>query len=209
MSDHESPADSAGEHSATTTKAVAGKIQPVQNAIDALKDDVPVDIFRRLDHMDGALGAIEGWADEADPHDTDALVGAKTIINAEQERVADIRREVPDGNTSLRQKFENLEARLEDLEDVVNELTFTATAYVVYVNKQFVSRYADRQVSVETILVDAGKEDPDELGLFPRDGLFGDRQEDQAFPAERELDLGDEHRTFFESTSDGGKIAHE
>jgi hypothetical protein len=79
----------------------------------------------------------------------------------------------------------------------------------VYVNSQFVGRYTTDNISVEKILTDADKEDPTELGLFPLASLTGDRQRDQAFPADEDLDLSDANRTFFESTSDGGKIAHE
>lgn len=209
MSDHDTPADSAEENRTTTTNAVAGKIEPVQQAINDLEDDVPPGIFRRIDHLEKAVEAIEDWADNADPHDTDALVGAKTIIDAEQERADVLRGEVPDGNNDLLRKFERLEDRLEDLEDAVDPLEFTTTAHVVYVNSQFIDRYTPDDVTVETILSDAGKEDPEELGLFPLDGLTGDRQTDKAFPADRKLDLDEPHRTFFESTSDGGKIAHE
>ncbi|WP_424016276.1 hypothetical protein ACOZ4N_01225 (plasmid) [Halorientalis pallida] len=201
--------DSAKGNRTVTTKAVAGKVEPVQRAINDLEDDVPLDIFRRLDHSEEAIEAIEDWADNADPKDTDALVGAKIIIDAEQERAAALREEVPDGNIDLLRKFEEFEDRLEDLEDLVDSLKFTTTAYVVYVNSQFVARYDSSDVSVETMLTDAEKEDPDELGLFPLDGLTGNRQRDQAFPADEDLDLGGKNRTFFESTSDGGKIAHE
>lgn len=209
MSESNSSTETADESSTTTTNEVAGKVQPVQSAIEAIEDDVPVEVFRRLSHMKAAIEVIEDWADEAEPDNTDALVGAKTIIDAERERAADIRQEVPDGNTSLLQKFEDLEDRFEDLSDTVDPLDFGTTGYVVYVNQQFVSRYDVRSVTVETILLDADKKDPSELGLFPLDGLLGDRKEDQAFPANRDLDLSDEYRTFFESTSDGGKIAHE
>jgi sulfur carrier protein ThiS len=159
--------------------------------------------------MKEAIGALETWADDADPQNTDAIVGAKTIVSAERERASDIRQEVPNGNTSLLQKFDNLTERLEKLADTIEPLEFSTTGYVVYVNQQFVDRYDASSGSVETILLDADKKDPDELGLFPLDGLLGNRQEDQAFPAERDLDLSDEYRTFFESTSDGGKIAYE
>lgn len=209
MSERNTPADSTDKQSTTTTNEVAGKINPVQSAIGAIEDDVPVEVFRQLSHMKAAIGAIKKWADEADSKDTDALVGAKTIISAEHERVGDIRQEVPSGNTSLLQKFDNLVDRLENLAGTVEPLEFTTTGYVVYVNQQFINRYDDSPVSVETILLDADKKDPEELGLFPLDGLLGDRQEDQAFPADQELNLSDEYRTFFESTSDGGKIAHE
>ena len=209
MSERNTPADSADEHSTTTTKKVDGKVNPVQSAIEAIEDDVPVEVFRRLSHMMEAIGVLGTWADNAGPQDTDALVGAKTIVSAERERASDIRQEVPDSNTSLLQKFDNLKERLENLADTVDPLEFGTTGYVVYVNQQFVGRYDGNSVSVETILLDADKEDPDELGLFPLDGLLGNRQEDQAFPADRNLDLSDKYRIFFESTSDGGKIAYE
>lgn len=209
MSERNTPADSAEKHSTTTTKEVAGKVNPVQSAIGAIEDDVPAEVFRRLSHMKEAIGTIENWADEADSKDIDALAGTKTIVSAERGRARAIRQEVPDSNTDLLQKFDNLKEQLENLTETVEPLDFTTTGYVVYVNQQFVNRYDDRSASVETILLDADKKDPDELGLFPLDSLLGNRQEDQAFPADRELDLNDEYRTFFESTSDGGKIAYE
>jgi sulfur carrier protein ThiS len=208
MSEHNTH-DSANQKQSTTTKEVAGKIRPVQNAVDALEDDVPNEILRRLGYLVDALEAVEDWAAEADPHDINAIAGVKTIVDAEQVRVDALRSDIPSGRQSVDQKFQNLEDRLTDLADTVDDLEFTTTAYVVYVNKQFVARYDEDNVDVATILKAAGKEDPEELGLFPLDSLYGDRQEDQAFPADRELDLSEENRKFFESTSDGGKIAYE
>lgn len=201
--------DESENRDTTTTNAVAGKVEPIQAAVNALENDLPPALLRDLDHLEDAIEAIEDWADEADPEDIDALAGAKTIVDAEQERAEALRSQAGSGQANIRQKFENVEDRLEDLEDAVDPLTFTTTAYVVYVNGTFVARYTDADVTVETLLEDADKEDPDELGLFPLDGFDGDRQTDQAFPADRDLDLDDEYRTFFESTSDGGKIAHE
>jgi hypothetical protein len=208
MSEHDTH-DSAEQERSTTTNEVAGKIQPIQAAINSLEDDIPNNILRRLGYLEDALEAVEDWADEADPNDIDATAGVQTIVDAEQCRVDALRSEIPSGRQGVEQKFQTLKDRLGALADTVDGLTFTTTAYVVYVNKQFVVRYDDNEVNVGTILRAAGKEDPDELGLFPVDGLYGDRQEDQAFPADRELDLSDQHRTFFESTSDGGKIAYE
>jgi len=208
MSEHDTH-DSAEQESSTTTSEVAGKIQPVQTAINSLEDEVPNNILRRLGYLEDALEAAEDWADEADPNDINAIAGIQTIVDAEQSRVDMLRSEIPSGRQSLEQKFQNLEDRLAALADTVDGLRFNTTANVVYVNKQFVARYDDDEVGVETILRAAGKEDPDELGLFPLDSLYGDRQEDKAFPADRELNLSDQYRTFFESTSDGGKIAYE
>jgi hypothetical protein len=208
MSEHDTH-DSAEPKNSTTTSEVAGKIQPIQTAINNLEDDVPNNILRRLGYLEDALEVVEDWADEADPDDIDAIAGVRTIVDAEQSRVDALRSEIPSGRKNVEQKFQTLENRLAALADTVDDLPFTTTAYIVYVNKQFVVRYDDNEVDVGTILRDADKEDPDELGLFPVDGLYGDRQEDQAFPADRELDLSDQHRTFFESTSDGGKIANE
>lgn len=225
MSNSDEPADEGGHDHAgeehddhrdhndideDTVEEVTELVQAVQDAADDLRDDVPPEIFRRLDHLEGAIEAIEDWADDAEPDQgVDALAGAKTIVDAEQERAETLRNEAPSGNVDLLQQFEVLEDALEDLEDTVDAFTFGTTSYVVYMNRQFVARYTTDDVSVETILEDAGKQDPDELGLFPLDGITGDRQTDQAFPADRELDLDESYRTFFESTSDGGKIAHE
>jgi len=95
---------------------------------EPIEDDVPVEVFRRLSHMKEAIGAIETWADDADPNDTDALVGAKTIVSTERERASDIRQEVPDGNTNLLQKFDNLTERLENLADTVEPPVDALTA---------------------------------------------------------------------------------
>ncbi|WP_232700815.1 hypothetical protein [Halobacterium wangiae] len=208
MSEHNTH-DSSDQEQSTTTKEVAGKIRPAQNAVDALEDDVPTEILRRLGYLVDALEAAKGWADEAEPHDVNAIAGVKTIVDAEQDRVDALRSDIPSGRQSVDQKFQNIEDRLADLADTVGDLEFTATAHVVYVNKQYVGRYDEDTVDVATILKAAGKEDPGELGLFPLDSLYGDRQEDQAFPSDRELDLREENREFFESTSDGGKIAYE
>lgn len=208
MSEHDTH-DSAEQENSTTTSEVGGKIQPIQAAITSLEDDIPNNIRRRLGYLEDALKAVEDWADEADPNDIDTITGVQTIIAAEQSRVDALRSEIPSGRKNVEQKFQTLEDRLAALANTVDGLTFTRTAYVVYVNKQFVTRYDDNEVDVGAILRAAGKEDPDELGLFPVDGLDGDRQEDQAFPADRELNLSEQYRTFFESTSDGGKIAYE
>ncbi|MDL0126622.1 hypothetical protein [Halobacterium salinarum] len=202
MSEH-APADDTDESLAN----IADIVQDIQDAIDDLEDDVSVDLFKRLDNLEGAVETIEDWADNPEDDGLDAIAGAQTIVDAEQTRAELLREKVPDGRAELLRKFETLEDALEDLEDRVDPLTFTTNAYIVYVNHEFVARYTDDEVDVETILRDAGKEDPDELGLFPLDGFRGARQTDQAFPADRTLDLDEADRIYFESTSDGGKIA--
>lgn len=201
----EEPADA----ESPVLKRVARHAQRVQNAVQPLESEVAPENLRDLQHLEHGAATIEDWADNASPGDIDALVGAKTIVEAEQERVQALRDEVGAGRTSVVKKFDTLADRLKDLREEVDPLTFDVTAYVVYVNKRFVKRYDESSVEVETILVDADKKNPEELGLFPTDGLEGEREEDLAFPAGKQLDLRDEYRTFFQSTSDGGKIAHE
>jgi len=190
-----------------TTDQVADYAQAVQDAIKALKSEFPPTLRREVDHLGDGVEAIEDWADEADSQDIDALAGAPVIVDAEQERVEHLEAQIGTGQTDIWEKLDNVEDALEDLEDVVDALTFTTTRYVVYVNSQFTERYDERSASVRTILTDAHKENPSELGLFPLDEFKGQRQSEQAFPADENLNLGDDHRTFFESTSDGGKIA--
>lgn len=190
-----------------TTDRVADGAQAVQDAIEALEGELPPTLQREVDNLGDGVEAIEDWADEADTHDTDALAGAPIIVDAEQKRVEHLESQVGTGQTELWEKVDNVEDALEDFEDVVDPLRFTTSRYVVYVNGQFTERYEEKSISVEKILTDANKEDPSELGLFPLDEFKGQRQTDQAFPADTNLDLSDAHRTFFESTSDGGKIA--
>ncbi|MDH5021683.1 hypothetical protein [Halobacterium rubrum] len=213
-SGHDQPEESADEQHGNSDsddradlKQVAEVVQRVQNGIDDLEPEVSIDLFKRLDHLEGAAEAIEDWADDAEDDDLDAIAGAQAIVDAEQTRVGLLREKAPDGRGELLRKFETLEDSLEDLEDTVDAFTFTTNAYIVYVNQQFVGRYTNDQVDVETILRDAGKKSPEELGLFPLDGFRGSRQTDQAFPANETLDLDGPNRTHFESTSDGGKIA--
>jgi sulfur carrier protein ThiS len=190
-----------------TTDQVADRAQAIQDAIKILEDELPPTLRQEVDHLGDAIEAIEDWADEADARKTDALAGAPVIVDAEQERIEHLEAQVGTGQTSVWEKVDDVGDALEELEDVVDAITFTATWYVVYVNDQFIERYDEDSVSVETILMDARKEDPSELGLFPLDGFKGQRQTDQAFPADDDVELSDDHRTFFESTSDGGKIA--
>ena len=199
--------DESTKNETITTKQVAGKTQPVQATINTLENDLPPTYLPAIEHLEGAIKTIKSWADDASPHDIDALVGAPIIVDAEQQRLKTHESKVGSGHADLHAKLENAQDALDNLGDIVDKLTFDTVGYVVYVNGQFISRYTDADVSVETILEDADKEDPEELGLFPLDGFAGDRQADQAFPADNDLDLSDEHRTFFESTSDGGKIA--
>lgn len=205
MSEHE-PADHERKRDEPLAD-ISDTVQAIQDAIDNLEDEVSIDLFKRLDNLEAAVETIEDWADDSENDDVEAIAGVQTIVDAEQTRAELLRDQAPDGRVELLRKFESLEDALEELEDLVDPITFDTKAYIVYVNHEFVARYADDQIDVESILRDAGKEDPEELGLFPLDGFRGSRQTDQAFPADRTLDLDDANRIHFESTSDGGKIA--
>ena len=199
--------DACGEEETITTDQVAERVQAVQDAIEALEDELPPTLRREVDHLGDGVEAIEDWANEADSQNIDALSGAPVIVDAEQDRAEYLEAQVGTGQTELWEMVDNVGDALENLEDEVDSLEFSTARYVVYVNNQFTERYEERSISVEKILADAYKEDPSELGLFPLDGFKGQRQTDQAFPADDDVDLSDDDRVFFESTSDGGKIA--
>lgn len=184
---------------------IAELAESTQDAISRLQGEFPPQLQRDVDHMEAAIEQVADWADEAT--DADALAGASVIIEAEQIRIADLQTQVGSGNEDVRGKLEAVENRLDALGDAISDLDISTVAYVIYVNSQFVARYYENSVKVETILEDAGREDPSELGLFPLDEFDGDRQTDQAFPADKDLNLNEDYRTFFRSTSDGGKIA--
>lgn len=184
---------------------IAELAESTQDAIGRLQGEFPPQLQRDVDHMEDAIEHIADWADEAT--DADALAGASVIIKAEQTRIGNLDAQVGSGNEDIRGKLEAVENRLDALGDAIGNLDISTVAYVIYVNSQFVARYHEDSVTVETILEDAGREDPSELGLFPLDGFDGDRQTDQAFPAGKDLNLDEDYRTFFQSTSDGGKIA--
>lgn len=195
-----------GEAETENYRGLAENIENAQDRLANLEADLPPYFREEVDHLATDLEVLADWVDDAKEDGAIELTGATTIVDTMHARIDHFEDEF-DQQGDLHGKVQAVEGALNPIEEKIEDLPITETAYVVYMNRGFVTRYWENNVTVETILEDADRQNPSELGLFPLDGLYGDWQTDQAFPADNNLDLGDEHRTYFESTSDGGKIA--
>lgn len=210
MSEHaNTPSESGNDTAEAETENYRGLAENIENAQDRLDDfeaDLPPFYREEVNHLGTDLEVLGDWVDDAEEEGANALAGAATVVATMRARMKYFEDELGQQG-DLQGKLQSLEGALNPIEEKVEDLSITETAYVVYVNREYVARYWDSNVAVETVLEDAGRQKPSELGLFPLDGLYGDWQTDQAFPADNDLDLDGDHRTYFESTSDGGKIA--
>lgn len=195
-------------------EALTTSINRAEGLVESLKQELPPYLAREAENLETDLAVLERWTDDAESEGEEALAGAPIVVDTAQVRVDYLQDEVGQSDQGLAERLEEVEDALEDTEDVVDRLVITTTAYVTYVNRSFAERYFDARTTIRSILI-AGLEDDieniedqaDEFGLFPQDSLFGENVEDLAFPANREVNLGEEHRIYWMSTSDGGKIA--
>lgn len=202
------------EPNTTTIDSLAANVDRAQGLVESLKQQLTPYLTREAEHLERDLDVLERWAANAEQEGEEALAGAAVIVDTAQERADHLQNEIGQSDKSLAKRLEEIENTIEDIEDIVDGLTITTTAYVTYVNRSFAARYFNGDATIKSILI-AGLEGDveniesqvDEFGLFPQDGLFGESVEDLAFPANREVDLGAENRIYWMSTSDGGKIA--
>lgn len=208
---HEHEVDDTSATNEQHSNNLRGPIQKAQGLVESLENDLPPTHTRTVQHLETDLEVLEEWASDAEDEGVEALAGAPVVVDTAQLRVDHLQDKLGQADQDLATRLEEIEDALEEIEDVVDDLDITTTAYVVYVNRGFAARYYTAEASISTLLIaglDGDIEDQvDEFGLFPQDGLYGDNVEDKAFPANREIDLGAEHRTYWTSTSDGGKIA--
>ena len=197
-----------------TTDRLAPNINRAQGLANSLKNELPPTYTREVEHLETDLEVLERWTDDADDEGVEALAGASTVVDTAQIRIEYLQNEIGDADQGIATRLENLEEAFIEIEAVVNGIEIKTTAYVVYVNRSFADRHFDAQVSISTMLISGLEGDVEdiegqvnEFGLFPMDGLFGQSVEDLAFPANWDTDLSEEHRTYWTSTSDGGKIA--
>lgn len=207
--------ETADDTSATTqaqhSSKLHGPIQKAQGLVESLENDLPPTHTRTVQHLEKDLEVLEEWVTDAEDEGVEALAGAPVVVDTAQLRVDHFQDKIGQTDQDLATRLEEIDDAVEDIEDVVDDLDITTTAYVVYVNRGFAARYFAAEASISALLI-AGLDDDiedrvDEFGLFPQDDLYGDNVEDKAFPANREVDLDAEHRTYWTSTSDGGKIA--
>ena len=208
--------DSAGNETGTIDEQIdnqlRGSVNQAQGLANSIKRDLPPTHTRAVENLETDLEVLEQWLDDVEVDGVDALAGAPIVVGTAQLRIEHLQDKVGQGDPDLATRLEELEDTVEEIEDVVDDLQIGTTAYVTYVNRSFADRYFTAAVQISTLLI-AGLDDEDvdqnvdDYGLFPMDSIYGDSVEDQAFPANREVDLGDDHRRYWESTSDGGKIA--
>lgn len=196
-----------GSTDSATSETLAGAIRRATGLATAFEQGLTPYLKREVGHLEQDLEILEDWAGRMDEEGVDALAGAPVVISTALERVAYFEEQVGEADRGLEQRLEQLDGALAEVEDIAAALDISSTAYVTYVNRSFAARYFDAQVQVGTILSDAGREDVDELGLYPLDDLFGNAIPELAFPANQEVDLREENRVYWESESDGGLIA--
>lgn len=184
-----------------------GAINRAEGLLEAFRQDLVPHLQREADHLDEDLAILEAWAQEAARGGVDALAGADVVAVTAVKRIAFFEEQIGAADAGLGQRFERLGEAIEEIEALVEALEVSREVYVTYVNRSFAARYGDPSVRVGTILEDAGRDDVDELGLYPLDDLFGSAIPDLAFPANRQVDLRKENRVYWESESDGGSIA--
>lgn len=202
------------DESSKSIETLGANINRAQGLTESLKQELTPYLAREAENLETDLEVLERWTADAEQKCVEALVGAPIVVETAQVRVDYFQNEIGQSDQALTSRLEEIEDALEDIEDIVDGLAITTTAYVTYVNRSFAERYFDAQVTIRSILI-AGlvgdveniEDQADEFGLFPQDGLFGENVEDLAFPANREVDLDEEHRVYWMSTSDGGKIA--
>lgn len=206
--------DSSTEEDESTTNQtqtefdnLKGAIERVQNTAETLVDDIPPHYQRTLEHLVVDMEVLEKWHDAAREDGVEELAGASTVAITARKRIDRLQNDLAGASQDVTNRLDQLDDAIEDLEQAVESLNVTRTVYVVYVNKRFAHRYADPDVTIRTLLTDAGFEDVDDYGLFPHDDLYGSAQEDLAFPPNRDVDLSEDHRTYWTSTSDEDKIA--
>lgn len=191
----------------STPEEIDGQIKKAKGLAQSMANQLPPHLSRTVRYLDEDLEVLEEWREEIDADGVDALAGAPTVVETALLRVNFLQDEVGESDASLKKRLEELEDALAALQDTADGLKITADAFVTYVNASFAARYVEPKIRVGAILSDAGREDVDELGLYPLDGLYGTAIPDLAFPANREVDLSKEHRTYWQSESDGGSIA--
>lgn len=178
-----------------------------QGLLEAFQQGLTPYLEREAGHLGEDLRVLEEWSENAEQDGIEALADAETVAVTTLKRTDYFEEQIGDADAGLAERLERLDEALRDIEDTVDDLEISAVAFVSYVNRSFAARYSNPTVEVGEILEDAGRDDVDELGLYPLDDLFGQAIPELAFPANREVDLREPNRIYWESESDGGSIA--
>lgn len=202
-----STASTSQQDTESRVRDLQADIDRAQGLLEAFQQDLTPYLEREAGHLGEDLRVLEEWSENAEQDGIEALAGAETVTATTLKRTDYFEEQIGDADAGLAERLERLDEALRDIEDMVDDLEISAVAFVTYVNRAFAARYSNPTVEVGQILEDAGRDDVDELGLYPLDDLFGQAIPELAFPANREVDLREPHRIYWESESDGGSIA--
>lgn len=198
----------------TSPQDTESRVRDLQDAIDraqglleAFQQGLTPYLEREAGHLGDDLRVLEEWSEDVEQAGIEALAGAEIVAETTLKRTDYFEEQIGEADAGLAERLERLDEALRDIEDAVGDLEISAVAFVTYVNRAFAARYLNPTVEVGEILEDAGRDDVDELGLYPLDTLFGQAIPELAFPANREVDLREPNRIYWESESDGGSIA--
>lgn len=184
-----------------------GLIERASGQLRAFRQDIVPYLEREAEHLHKDLEILAKWTSDFEHDGVEALAGASVVVTTALKRVAYFEQQLGEADTGLTKRLEALDETIEEIDGRIQNLDISRVVYVTYVNRSFVARYVDPSVEIGKILEDAGRDDVDELGLYPLDDQFGNAIPDLAFPASRTVDLRDDHRVYWESESDGGSIA--
>lgn len=148
---------------------------------------------------------VAGFVDDLQDGNPEALAAATAAIRTIDGRIERLQAEVGYGDPDAAEAIEALDDDQDDIEDAIEALVDLGDVHSVYVNDHFVKAYADDTVQTATILAHAGKTPVADYTIEALDDAKADGGDPVAeFGHEEPIDLGDEHRTYFESHTDGG-----
>lgn len=148
---------------------------------------------------------VAGFVDDLQDGNPEALAAATAAIRTVEGRIERLQAEVGYDDPDAAEAVEALDDDQDDIEDAIEALVDLGDVHSVYVNDHFVKAYADDTVQTATILAHAGKTPVADFTLEALDDAKRDGGDPVAeFGHEETIDLSDEHRTYFESHTDGG-----
>jgi hypothetical protein len=161
MSERNSPADSAEEHS-NAEATLTDTIQTAQDTIEGLEDDVPVDALELLETVEEDIEALEDAVEHADPEDGDLPDGFEADVQTVQDNVESLQETLNIAGTDR-----EVIARAEDLDDIVEDVEDRAAdardRYGVKVGTAPVEFFDEESPTAEVILDRFGEDTDDVL----------------------------------------------
>jgi len=161
MSERNTPADSAEEHS-NAQATLADTIQTAQDTIEGLEDDVPVDALELLETVEEDVETLEDGVEHADAADGNLPDGFEADVQTAQDDVQSLQETL-----NIAGADRDVIARAEDLDDIVENVEDRAAdardRYGVKVGTAPVEFFDEESPTAEDILGRFGEDTDDVL----------------------------------------------